>query len=195
MSQTYELLKEVNGTMLAEAELDKLDKLAEIKIISYSGISCPCDIALYNDYNKLVLLSFYGSMSQVKAIFSAVTQNYSIRFDNPIIYIRRSHKEIKFKTWKIGHGKYHAIIYDNEYQKNTILIFDEDQEAKIKAWKQFLSRTKIPILDEWIPKLISKLYREGHISTLQGHGASGYSWSIDDNNVCDLIVEEIYTVK
>lgn len=195
MSQTYELLKKVNGMMLAEAELDKLDKLAEIKTVNYSGISCPCDIALYNNYDKIVLLSFYGSMSQVKAIFSAVAQNNSIRFDNPIIYIRRNHREIKLKAWKIGHGKYHAIIYDNEYQKNTILIFKTDHETKLKAWKQFLSRTKIPILDEWIPKLVSKLFREGHISALQGHGASGYSWNIDDNNVCDLIVEEIYTAK
>lgn len=162
----------------------------KIESIQYSGTTCPCDIALYDKHYSIVLLSFYGSMSQIKAIFSALLINNTI-FVYPH-HIKKSTRGCKLKTTKIGHGKYHAIIYDAEYKKDTILMLNEDQE--LETWIEFLKKTKIPIIDEWIPKLINLLKEEELIYPLNGHGMKGYKWEAEDNTACDIIIEKIYTL-
>ncbi len=188
-----------NGGIMNSWEIDANDK--EIGSVFYTGITSICDRALwkmspYSDESILVLLSLYGSESQLRGIFSAIAQRYEITLkkgEKEIQLMRQWDGSLSYKSSKIGFGKYHAVIWDSTLLSECVVMTKNQEE--IEAWTGFLEKRRIPFLKEWISPLVEILLREELIEPLDSMGLKGWHFQTSDEEVCNLIVSEIYTEK
>ena len=164
--------------------------------ISFRGIKVIGDMALwkkpvYNLNAMVVLLSLYGSESQLRAIFSALVTNNDVyvETDDRMALMKGWEGHLRFKSWKMGYGKYHALIWNEELVSKCVTVIGTNET---EAWADFIKKRKVPILPEWIPSLISILEREELVTELEGMNLKGWLWNASDEIVCDKIVEEIY---
>ena len=165
--------------------------------VAFRGIKATGDMALWrhpnSDYAPIVLLSIYGSESQVRGIFSAFATNLEVvvgNDDNRQDLGKGWEGHLKFKGWKMGYGKYHALIWNEDFVSECITVVGQSSEGD--AWEAFLKKKKVPFLREWIPRLVSILEREGLVEILDGMNLKGWLWTASDDTVCDRVVEEIY---
>ncbi len=166
--------------------------------ISFEGISAISDIALWKHDrgdNTFVMLNLYGSESQLRGIFSAIVGSdvITVKDDTLSVEIRRSYcqSSVKYKSWKMGYGKYQAVIRDDNILTECIVAVGD----VVNAWDNFLKKRRIPYLKEWIPDIMRLLQRDGLVTKLEGLGtlSNSWHWNASDDEVCDLIVKEIYT--
>jgi len=165
--------------------------------VAFRGIKATSDMALWrqpnSDYAPIVLLSLYGSESVLRGIFSALATNNSV-----VVGDDDSRQELgkgweghlRFKGWKMGYGKYHALVWNEDFVSDSIMVVE--QSSELDAWEAFLKKKKVPFLREWIPRLVSILERDGLVEELGGMGIKGWLWTTSDDTVCERIVEEIY---
>lgn len=165
--------------------------------LSFRGIKVMGDMALwkkpiYSLNAMVVLLSLYGSESQLRAIFSALVTNNELVIETGeggMDLIKGWEGHLRFKSWKMGYGKYHALIWNEELVTKSVTVIET---SEVEAWEAFIKKRKVPILREWIPDLISILEREELLTELDGVNLKGWLWNASDDTVCDKIVEEIY---
>lgn len=155
----------------------------------FSGVEALCDICLYEkaygDTYTLVLMSLYGSESQCRAIFAALTQWKYIEINGVSV---RSGGNMRYKSTRVGYGKYHAVVWCDNPISKTVLCFGGDD---IAAWDSFLQKRLIPYVKEWIPKIVDCLLDTEAATVLEGFGADGYIVNTSDEAICNLIVERI----
>ena len=164
----------------------------ELYEVTFQGIKATGDMALFNKQQPIIL-SLYGSESQLRGIFSSLATNNEITLQTDTAFYnltRGWEGHLRFKSFRIGYGKYHALIWNEQLISETIMVMEKGEEQK--AWENFLKSRKVPIKREWIPEIIAILKREDLIETLVGVNLKGWHWTAQDNAVCDLIVEEIY---
>lgn len=164
--------------------------------LSFRGIKVMGDMALwkkpvYNLNAMIVLLSLYASESQLRAIFSALVTNNDVVIDadESMALMKGWEGHLRFKSWKMGYGKYHALIWNEELVSKCVTVTGT---SEVEAWETFIKKRKVPILQEWIPSLISILEREELVTELDGMNLKGWLWTASDETVCDRIVDEIY---
>jgi hypothetical protein len=177
------------------------DKQTRLYQVVYGGITAITDVALWKEspYSSdsdctFVFMNMYGSESQLRGIFSAIASHnvVTIKNDDSEIFLSRNWQSfLRYKSWKIGYGKYQALIWDETLLSECIVSANgKDMEA----WETFLKKRRVPFLREWIPNIVSVLEKEELIKELHGVGRlRGWHWMASDNEVCDLIVKEIYT--
>ena len=164
--------------------------------VSFRGIKATGDTALWrqpnSDYAPIVLLSLYGSESVIRGIFSAFATNNEVVVGNNDRQVLGKGWEghLRFKGWKMGYGKYHALIWNEDFVSECITAVG--QASEVEAWETFFRKKKVPILKPWIPRLIPILIRDGLVEELEGINIKGWLWTASDDTVCDRIVEEIY---
>lgn len=165
--------------------------------VSFKGIKAIGDMALWRKSDKgdaiSVLLSLYGSEGQLRGIFSALATNNEITLaerDSRLDLIRGWTGHLRFKSWRIGYGKYHALVWNEDLVSDCIAVVDPAKE--VDAWEAFLQKKKVPFIREWTARLVAKLVRDGLVEELEGLNLKGWLWTASDDKVCDLIVEEIY---
>ncbi len=165
--------------------------------VIYRGVTGICDMSLWagnsNDDKSanITLISLYGSESQVKAISAAAAtgDEIIIKKDKERVRLYKTYQNhIRIKTWRFGYGKYHALIWDEELITDCIIY--NQPEKELEAWRRFLKTRRIPLLAEWITRIVSILANNGLITELKGHGINGWRWRASDDEVCDLIVKE-----
>lgn len=161
---------------------------------AFRGIKAIGDMALWrsphNDCGTIVLLSLYGSESQLRGIFSALATNNEITLSDSTELMKGWDGHLRFRSSRIGYGKYHALVWNEDLLSDCIAVIDPAKE--IDAWEAFLQKKKVPFLREWTARLVAALMREGLVEELSGVNLKGWLWTASDNEVCDLIVEEIY---
>lgn len=178
--------------------------------VSYGGITAITDTFLLKNQTEFkdifLMLNVYGSLIQLKGIFAALVTFDKILIDtSPFTktaspfnkQVRKRHNKetfLRFKSFKVGYGKYQAFIYD-EYFLSECVIAKKDNQ--INAWETFLNKKKIPYLTQWLPKIIDLLTEKNLIRQLHGIGQFiGWHWLTSDDEVCDLIVSnKIYQLK
>jgi hypothetical protein len=163
--------------------------------VRYEGITAVSDAAIYEpptygEDSTFILLNMYGSESQLRGIFSAIVGGEEITINRAKVSRNYYNSTMKFKSWKIGYGKYQAIIRDEKFLSECILSTGD----ALSAWDNFLKKRRIPYLREWIPPISMHLEREGFVEKLTALGlfSSAWYWKTSDDEVCDLIVREIY---
>lgn len=163
---------------------------------AFKGVTCTGDMALwkkppYNDSATMILLSLDGSENQVRGLFSALATNNQIEMTNgeEHFHLTRGWQgHLRFNKWRIGYGKYHALIWNEELASQCIIIHDKPEEA----WERFLKKKRVPFLKEWIPHLIRLLENQGLAEILDGVNMKGWHWTASDDQVCDLLVQKIH---
>jgi hypothetical protein len=165
--------------------------------VSFKGIKAIGDMALWKKSDKgnviSVLLSLYGSEGQLRGIFSALATRGEITLiegDNSLELVKGWDGHLRFKSWRIGYGKYHALVWNEDLISDCIMVCDPAKE--VEAWEAFLQKKKVPFIREWTTRLVAKLVRDGLVEGLHGINLKGWLWTASDDKVCDLIVEEIY---
>jgi len=163
--------------------------------VKYEGITAISDAVIYEppsygEDNTFILLNIYGSESQVRGIFSAIVSGEEIMLNGAKVSRNYYNSTIKFKSWKIGYGKYQALIRDESFLSECIISTGDT----LSAWDNFLKKRRIPYLKEWIPSIRMHLEQEGLIEKLKALGlfCRAWHWKASDNEVCDLIVRDIY---
>lgn len=168
----------------------------DIRLIRSGGVSCKSDAGLYlaGSYKStLKFLSIYGSPQQVRAIFALLVANRTIEVidgKGETLTLDRGWDSMRLKTFSLGYGKRHGLIFIEGLGKGTILwTSPEEKERKLFS---ALSQRRIPFDREWLPKLEALLLEDDQLSPLSGWGGfEGYDCSLNDDRVCDLIVEKI----
>jgi len=169
----------------------------EIRLIRSGGVSCKSDAGLYlgDAYRStLKFLSIYGSPQQVRAIFALLVANQTIEVvdgKGEIVTLDRGWVDgMRLKTLPLGYGKRHGLIFTEGLGKGTILwTSPEEKERKLFS---ALSKRRIPFDREWLPEIEKILIEEEQLFPLSGWGGfSGYDCSLNEDRVCDLIVEKI----
>jgi len=97
---------------------------------------------------------------------------------------------LRLRAYPIGYGKRHGLIFSEALSMEVILWTSpaEKQRALMIA----LSKRRIPFDPLWIWEIERILLEDEQLSPLTGWGGfEGYSCSINDDRVCDLIVERI----
>jgi hypothetical protein len=165
--------------------------------VAFRGIKATGDMALWrqpnSDYATVVLLSMYGSESQLRGIFSTLATNNEVVVgddDDRQVLGKGWEGHLRFKAWKMGYGKYHALVWNEDLASECITVVG--QTSEVEAWESFLRKKKVPFLTEWIPRIVSILVRDGLVEVLHGMNLKGWLWTTSDDTVCDRIVEEIY---
>lgn len=168
----------------------------DIVEIKHGGVTCKSDFGLYNEHysqNYVYLLSLYGSPQQVKAIFSLLSTLWylEVKIKDQNIHIQREYKaSLKFKGYSIGYGKQHGIIWAEDI--NERIIFWTSPEEKTKAFRNALSRRKVPFDPNWVPAIEILMLKNGYLEKLNGWGGvGGYFCKWDDDAICDLIAESL----
>lgn len=169
----------------------------EVRRIKARGVYCKTDAGLYvrYGYNSWVkVLSLYGSPQQVRAIFALLVGRQSVEVSGEgmgNIEITVDYKDsLRLKTFTLGYGKRHALIYVEDLSKNTIIWAapEEKQRAILSA----LSKRRVPFDESWLSMIEEVLLNEDIFIPLQGWGGlEGYFCQWDDDRICDLIVEGI----
>lgn len=165
----------------------------EIFIVKCGGIQTKGDI-LIADYNKLILLSCYGSESQIKGIFANLGQynNVEIITEKEKFEVKRYWSHIRLKLIKIGYGKYHGIIYNEQISEYLIIFPDESLE---QSYSRFFNKRRVPILNEWIPEFHRLALAEKLLVPLNCIGIQAYDLYVSEDSICDFIVKHIKTLK
>jgi hypothetical protein len=162
--------------------------------VAFRGIKAIGDMALWrqphNDCATNVLLSLYGSESQLRGIFSALATNNEITVGNSLDLLKGRDGHLRFKSWRIGYGKYHALVWNEDLVTDCIAVVDPAGE--IDAWEAFLQKKKVPFIREWTARLVAIMVRDGLVEELGGINLKGWLWTASDDTACDRIVEEIY---
>lgn len=172
--------------------------LPKLFTVTFKGISAMSDMALwkpetYSD-NTFTLMNLYGSESQLRGIFSAIVSSDTVEVKDgkKSVKVSRSfyQSSMKYKSWKMGYGKYQALVRDDNVLSECIIASGD----VISAWDTFLKKRRIPYLKEWIPKIIRLLERDELVTRLEGLGylSNCWHWTASDDEVCDLIVNEIF---
>lgn len=161
--------------------------------ITHHGIKVLCDYALLEkrsyDY-KPVLLSIYGSETQVRAIHSALILNYTLTTNDMKIY-KNVYDSLRFKHHKLGYGKYNAVIYNEKDLPNSIIVFPNENLQE--SFANFIATKTIPFKSDWTNEFIKKGIENDLITELVSLGdIKGYKLSETDEDICDFIIEEIY---
>lgn len=165
----------------------------KIFTVKYGGIQAKGDI-LIADYGKLILLSCYGSESQIKGIFANLGQENKVEIitEKENFEVRRYWSHIRLKLIKIGYGKYHGIIYNEKISEYLIIFPDESIE---QAYSRFFNKRRVPILNEWIPKFHRLALAEKLIVPLNCIGIQAYTFYVSEDSICDFIVKHIKILK
>jgi len=175
---------------MGEALLKERELRPPIVTAKYNGVEALCDMCLYEKLHaatcRLVVMSLYGSESQCRAIFAALTQWQHVEIADARV---RSGGNMRYKSAKVGYGKYHAVIWCDSPVEKAVICFDGEDEND--AWGKFFDNRKVPLIKEWLPKLASALVEAEYVTVLDGIGASGYLVDTSDDKICDLIVEKI----
>lgn len=170
--------------------------LNEIFTIKYSGIQIKGDILICEGekYGKIILLSCYGSESHIKGIFANLGQNNSIKIitSSGSFEISRYWSHIRLKLSKIGYGKYHGVIYNQDIKEYLIIFPGETIQ---QAYNRFLTHRRIPILNEWIPEFHKLAIQQKLFVPLKTIGIKAYECYVNDDSICDFIVSNIRTLK
>jgi len=161
------------------------------------GVSCKPDAGLYlaNSYRStLRFISIYGSPQQVKAMFALLVANQSIEVvdgeEKTVSLDKGWVDSIRLKTFPLGYGKRHGLIFIEGLGKGTILW--TSPEEKERALFSALSKRRIPLDREWLPEIEALLLEDEQFIPLHGWGGfNGYDCSLNDEKVCDLIAEKI----
>lgn len=163
--------------------------------VRFQGISAISDAAIYEpprygEDNTFILMNIYGSESQVRGIFSAIASGEEITVNGAKVIRNYYNSTIKFRSWRIGYGKYQALIRDENLLSECILSTGD----ALNAWDNFLKKRRIPYLREWMPSIRMRLEREGLVERLSAFGlfSRAWRWKASDDEVCDLIVRDIY---
>jgi hypothetical protein len=172
-----------------------LPEESPVHTVEYFGVKAVSDLFLYRTGNyscdHLILISFYGSESQTRGIFSALAQGYKISIDGKDVDRGGGYgSPLKYKSVKMGYGKSHACVWDEKTMKDCIIVFDGEDETS--AWERLLKTKRIPYIPEWIPHIVRELKKEEKILELSGYGTRGYLWQTDDDSVCDIITQRIF---
>ncbi len=163
--------------------------------VSYKGIVCKSEAGLYerqNGINKLVLLSLYGAPQQTRGIFSAVASN------NPLICgdleIHRDRPALHYRSTSIGYAKQHAMVWTGEVGRSVVVYTTE--EERINRLRQALSTRRIPHDSARIVELERLLLEHGYLESLERWGpVHGYRCAFNDDEICDLIITDLYGRK
>ena len=166
--------------------------------VAFRGIKAVGDMALWKKPHDdssatVVLLSLYGSESQLRGIFSALATNNEVTLtegDGYTDLVKGWDGHLRFKGWRIGYGKYHALVWNEDLISDCMMVFDPVKE--IEAWEVFLQKKKISFLREWTFSLVSFLLRDELVEELEGINLKGWFWKTADDTVCDRIVDEIF---
>jgi hypothetical protein len=172
----------------------------EIRIIRSRGVRCKSDAGLYLDNScrlELKFLSIYGSPQQVRAVFALLAQNHDVDVvevkdgEEEVFSLTRGWQEgLRFKSYPLGYGKRHALIFTEELGKEIILWTSPEEKERILL--SGLSKRRIPFDRAWLWELEKVLFSEEHLIELKGWGGfQGYVCHWNDDEVCDLIVERI----
>lgn len=163
--------------------------------VRFQGITAISDAVIYEpphygEDNTFILMNIYGSESQVRGIFSAIVSGEEITVNGSKVSRNYYNSTMKFKSWKIGYGKYQALIRNENLLSECILSTGDT----LNAWDSFLKKRRIPYLREWIPSIRMYLEQEGLAERLTALGlfSRAWRWKASDDEVCDLIVRDIY---
>lgn len=163
---------------------------AKILAVESLGISCKSDLCLYDpsDYT-ICVLSIYGAPQQTKGFFSALATGKPLCAGD--IIVERAQSAIRFKGTKIGYAKHHGLITTEEVG-STIIIWTDDND-RLNQVHRALSRRRIPFDPSRLPEIEGLLLSCKYLTPLTGWGAiGGYRTEFNDNEICDLILTEIY---
>jgi hypothetical protein len=166
--------------------------LSNIIELSCRGIVCKSDYGLYEkrEEGPLYLLSIYGAPQQTKAMLSSYASYRTITASTGETF-HRSGDPIRFKTYPIGYGKSHGLLYIDGIGKKIVAWLTP--EEKIARFAAAISKRKIPYNLRLLPEIIKLLLDNEIIEELGSWGGiGGYlcNWG-DDDYICDLICSEI----
>lgn len=166
----------------------------EIFNVKCGGIQIKGDMLIADRNDRLILLSCYGSESAVKGIFANLGQGNEIEIisEKEKIKVRRYWSQIKLKLAKIGYGKYHGIIYNQEINEYLIIFPDETLE---QAYSRFLAKRKVPMLNEWISKFHELAIEKKLLVPLNCIGVQAHDIYVGEDSICDFIVKNIKILK
>ncbi len=172
-------------------------------VLKKDGIACKTDIGLYysQEYSKNIIspiFSIYGSVQQVRALFSLFSMGHELSLVNndgeSVVNLRRDRDILRFKGYSIGYGKQHGMVW-NEQSTDKKVIYWFTPEEKQAALYTALQRRKIPIAKDWIPWIENLLEKEEYLIPLEGWGGiQGCLLDLygdADDRMCDLICEKL----
>lgn len=179
------------------------DKQGGLHQVVHEGITAITDVALWEEspYSSgsdctFAFMNIYGSESQLRGIFSAIAGHNTVtvrKKESEISLSRNWQGFMRYKSWKIGYGKYQALMWDETMMSECIVSANGND---LEAWEMFLKKRRVPFLREWLPDIVRLLAKEELIRELKGTGELiGWRWMASDNEVCDLIVKEIYKIS
>ena len=169
----------------------------EIREIRSGGVSCKSDAGLYNNAygsNHVKFLSLYGSPQQVRAIFALLVGNRGVDVIDggvEVLALDRSWGDgLRLKTFPLGYGKRHGLIFTDDIGKEVILWTSPEEKARVLF--SALSKRRIPFDREWLPEIEKLLLDEERLINLHGwSGFGGYVCQWNDDEICNLIAERI----
>lgn len=161
--------------------------------IECEGVGCKSDLCLYDNrtYTTQVhLLSIYGAPQQTKALFSLLASSRTLCADET--FLERAPEPIRFKGTKIGFAKHHGFIWSEKVGNEIIVWTSEGQ--RLNQLRLAISKRRIPLEPEKLPQIERVLLDNNYLSRLSGWGnIGGYITSFNDDEICNLILTEIYS--
>jgi len=162
----------------------------DIKTIKAGGILVKSDFGMYTKDNEIVLLSVYGALQQVKAVFAAIAAFKSLTVIPDGINVQRSNSSLRALGRSIGYGKRHLLIWASDAADRSIIWMngDEDKEAAVEA---FLSQRKVPYERDFFLPFEKSLLGEELMEPMAGWGGvCGYAVNEeDDGRLCDIMLD------
>ncbi len=166
-------------------------------LVRAGGVVCKSDMGLVEMgrySNELLFLSFYGSVQQVRALFSLFATGHELKIvsrdGEEFSATKRFGAESRQKTFSLGYGKRHSLIYTADLHKEAVIWLSP--EERLDCFRLALMKRRIPFDLEWLPDLEALLLEEDYLKELSGWGGiGGYRCSWQDDEICNLIVEKI----
>lgn len=162
----------------------------DIKTIKVGGVMVKSDYGLYTKDNEMVLLSVYGALQQVQAVFAAVAGFKSVTVVPDGINVQRSNSSLRARGRPIGYGKRHLLMWDADAAGRSI-IWMNGAEDKEKAIEGFLSSRKVPYEKDFFHHFEKRLLEDELMERMTGWGdVSGYAvLEEDDGRLCDVMLD------
>ncbi len=164
----------------------------DIVTIEHEGVVCKSDAALYEegyDIHTIHFLSIYGAPQQTKALFSALASYRRLTAGRDTF--TRPADALRYRGFSMGYGKHHNVIWTE--QLDTSIIVWSSEEEKASRLRNILSRRRIPYEPCHLDRLEKLLVEYYYLVPLSGWGLQGYQCNFHDDDICDLIVSEVYS--
>lgn len=166
--------------------------------VSSGGVVCLSDLGLIDERGTVYVLSLYGALQQVRAIWARLIGDLPVSLsrepDDGVSLVRPVSTALRFRGTPLGRGKYHGLLWVDTLGQE-VLVWTQEAE-RLPMVQGALSRRRIPYDPQWLPWLETLLYERGYLLPLECWGdLHGYRCLWDDDAICDDLCHHLQVCR